>query len=239
MSSSIYQATVKALNKASNPEKAAFSHRFFKTGTGQYGEGDVFIGLTAPQLRTIAKAYYLNSTLKDIRKLLQSPIHEFRLAAIFILVMKFQKTRDEKIKKEIADFYLENTLYVNNWDLVDSSAEKILGAFLFDKDKSLLYHLAESENLWEQRIAIIATFYFIKKNHLEYTFAIAKKLLDHKHDLIHKATGWMLREAGKRDFNKEYDFLIKHYKSMPRTMLRYSIEKFDIELRKKFLKGLL
>ncbi|HET6244533.1 MAG: DNA alkylation repair protein [Bacteroidetes bacterium] len=234
---SLYKQVTIALNKGSNPEKPVFLQKFFKTEPGQYGEGDLFIGLSVPQQRTISKIFYAQASLDDIKKMLHDPIHEFRLTALFMLVLKFEKTKDEKLRKDIFDFYLNNTAYINNWDLVDSSAEKIPGAYLFDKNRTLLLRLAESESLWEQRISIIATFYFIKKHQFEDTLAIAEKLLYYKHDLIHKAVGWMLREVGNRDFQKEYDFLSLHYQTMPRTMLRYAIEKFEPELRKKFLEG--
>lgn len=222
----------------SNNKKVDFLPKFFKTGKGEYGEGDAFIGVNVPTQRKVSKKYYKEISLNDTEKLLQTNIHEFRLTALFILVEKYSKMKTEKDKKEIVDLYLTNTEYVNNWDLVDSSADKILGAYLADKDKSLLYELAKSDNLWKQRIAIIATFYFIRNKQFKDTIEISKILLNHKHDLIHKAVGWMLREMGNRDFDTEYNFLKDYYKEMPRTMLRYSIEKFDEDLRQKFLKGL-
>ncbi|HHT64015.1 MAG: DNA alkylation repair protein [Bacillota bacterium] len=218
-----------------NPEKAAFFPRFFKTGPGEYGEGDVFIGVTVPHQRKVARKYFKDIDLKELQLLLRDPVHEYRLTALFVLVYKYEKAREE-VKKEIVDFYLANIRYVNNWDLVDASADKILGAYLFHKDKKILYDFANSGSLWEQRIAIISTFYFIKKNYFQDTLEIAKLLLHHEHDLIHKAVGWMLREVGKRDLTTEIDFLQKHYQEMPRTMLRYAIEKFDPELREYFLK---
>lgn len=218
-------------------EKAEFLPRFFKTGPGEYGEGDRFIGVTVPQQRKVAKAYFKDIGLADIEELLLDEVHEYRLTALFMLVYKYQRAMTEREKKEIVDFYLRNTHRVNNWDLVDSSADKILGEYLFDKEKEILYTLAVSDNLWEQRISVIATYYFIKQSEFQDTLRIAEHLFDHPHDLIHKAVGWMLREVGKRDLETELAFLKKHYEEMPRTMLRYAIEKFEPGLRLKFLKG--
>jgi 3-methyladenine DNA glycosylase AlkD len=225
------------LQKFANPEKGVFLERFFKTGPGQYGEGDVFIGLSAPQLRIISKTFYKDCSLEEISVLLNSPIHEYRLLALFMLTLKYSKAKEEAERKTIADFYILHTKRVNSWDLVDSSADRILGAYLYNKDRGLLFKLAESENLWEQRISIMATFYFIKQGDFQDTLAISEKLLYHKHDLIHKAVGWMLREIGNRDLDVELGFLNTYYKKMPRTMLRYAIEKFQEELRLKYLKG--
>jgi len=214
-----------------NPEKAKIHQRFFKTGKGEYGEGDKFLGITVPEQRKIAKEYP-NLNLKEIQQLLSSNIHEHRLTSLFILINKY---KDTKNKEEIFNFYLKNTKNINNWDLVDTSAGAILGDYLFEKDKSLLYKLAKSDNLWERRIAIIATFRFIKNNKFEDTIKISEILLNDKHDLIHKAVGWMLREIGKRDQKTEEDFLKKYYKKMPRTMLRYAIERFEENKRKFYL----
>lgn len=170
---------------------------------------------------------------------MQSEFHEHRLTALIILVHKFEKVRTEEEKKQIVDLYFANLDYVNNWDLVDTSADKILGAYLADKDRSLLYQLARTDHLWKQRIAIMATFYFIRNNDFTDTLEIARILLNHEHDLIHKAVGWMLREVGKRGFETEFEFLQKYYREMPRTMLRYAIEKFDEDLRQQFLQGLI
>jgi 3-methyladenine DNA glycosylase AlkD len=226
----------KELKKYINKSKADHYPKFFQAYEGGYGEGDKFIGVTVPNQRKIAKKYFEEIALKDVEKLLQNDIHEYRQTALFILTYAYEKA-DKIKKKKIIDIYLSNTDYINNWDLVDSSAYKILGDYLLNKDKKLLYELANSSNMWEQRLAIIATFKFIKKGNYEDTIKISKLLLDHKHDLIHKAVGWMLREVGKKDYDIEYGFLVKHYKNMPRTMLRYSIEKFDEEVRQKFLKG--
>lgn len=215
------------LQKLSSPAKAKSSAWFFKTGKGQYGEGDVFIGVTVPEQRIVAKKYK-DISLLEIEKLLKSSIHEHRLTGLLILAQK-------KLSKEIYDFYLAHTDCVNNWDLVDSSASYIVGEWLVDKNRNILYELARSKNLWERRIAIISTGVFIKNNDFTDTFAIAELLLHDTHDLIHKAVGWMLREAGKRDQDAEEEFLRKHYKTMPRTMLRYAIEKFSEDKRHEYL----
>ncbi len=207
---------------------------FFKTGKGQYGEGDVFFGLTVPQQRIVAKKYK-NLLLADIQTLLKSKIHEHRLIALIILAELYKKA-DEKIKKEIAKFYLRNTKFINNWDLVDLSAEKILGEHFMDRDKKIIYKLVKSKNIWERRIAVLTTFQFLKNHKFDDTLKVAELLLNDTHDLIHKATGWMLREVGKRDRATEEKFLLKHYKKMPRTMLRYAIEHFDEKKRKFYLK---
>ncbi|MGV8131227.1 MAG: DNA alkylation repair protein [Candidatus Pacearchaeota archaeon] len=214
-------------------ERAIVSQRYFKTGPGEYGEGDIFIGLTVPQSRDLAKKYK-KIELNEIKELLTSKIHEHRLIALFILIHKFKKS-DEKEKEEIANFYLNHTRHINNWDLVDQSAHLILGEHISNKDKSILEKLAKSENLWERRISIIATLQFIRKNQFEETKRIAEFLLKDKHDLIHKAVGWMLREVGKKDKKAELEFLNKHYKTMPRTMLRYSIEHFSKEEKEHFM----
>ena len=227
----------KELRKYANAEKATFFPRFFKTGKGEYGEGDQFIGVTVPNVRTVAKQFK-NLPLKDIKSLLYSPIHEERLVALLILVDQFQKGNEET-RRTIFDFYLSHTKQVNNWDLVDLTAPYIVSKYLLDKPRGILYKLAKSRNLWERRIAIMGTFAFITKNkEYEDTFKIAEILLHDKHDLIHKAVGWMLREVGKRiSRGKEEEFLKKHYKTMPRTMLRYAIEKFPEDKRKAYLKG--
>ncbi len=225
------------LKENSNIEKSEIYRRFFKTGKGEYGEGDVFLGLSVPQTRNIAKKYK-DISLPDIRILLGSKIHEERLAALEILSMKYEsKNTSEKQKEEIFNFYLSHTKWINNWDLVDLSAEYIIGDFLYDKDKSILYRLAKSENLWERRIAIISTFHFIKRGKFEETLKIAELLMKDQHDLIQKAVGWMLREIGKKNKKVEEQFLKEHYKNMPRTMLRYAIEKFPEKERKMYLTG--
>lgn len=223
----------KDINKLKNPEKAKILSRFFKTGKGEYGEGDVFFGLTALQQRQIAKNYF-DMDLADIEKLLSSRIHEHRWTALVILVGKYKKANTLN-KKKIFDFYLKNTKNINNWDLVDISAHHILGNYLNDKGGSVLYKLAKSNNLWERRMSIIATYYFIRNNEFGDTLKISEILLNDKHDLIHKAVGWMLREVGKRDQETEERFLKKHSERMPRTMLRYAIEKFNGNKRKYYL----
>ena len=213
----------KDLQKLKNLKHAKLLSRFFKTGKGEYGEGDIFLGLNVPQLRIIAKKYP-GLNLKE-----QEELVKMALSA-----EKYQKS-DEKEKKEIFDFYLRNTKNINNWDLIDLSSNKILGDYLIDKNKSILYKLAKSKSLWEKRIAVIATFTFIANNKFSDTLKISEILLNDKHDLIHKAVGWMLREVGKRNLKVEEKFLKKHYKKMPRTMLRYAIEKFDENKRRFYL----
>lgn len=220
-----------------NKEKGLFLMRFFKTGKGQYGEGDVFYGLTVPQSRKIAVAFK-TLPLADVEKLLTSKVHEERLIALLILVLQFQKS-DEQTSKAIFDFYLSHTKWINNWDLVDLSADKIVGEYLKNKDRTILKKLAHSKLIWDRRISIIATFQFIKDlKETKDTFAIADILLNDTHDLIQKAVGWMLREAGKRVSEKDEEaFLTSRYKHMPRTMLRYAIERFPEDKRKAYLAG--
>ena len=225
------QELKKDLKKLSNPEKAKLLQRFFKTGKGDYGEGDIFLGIMVPEQRKIANKYK-DITLIKIQNLLNSKIHEYRLISLFILISKYQKSGN---KKEIVNFYLKNTSNINNWDLIDLSAPKIIGNYLLDKDRSLLYKLAKSKSLWEKRISILATAEFIRNNQFKDTLKISEILMDDKHDLIHKGVGWMLREVGKRNQKIEEEFLKKHYKKMPRTMLRYAIEKFPEKKRKSYL----
>jgi 3-methyladenine DNA glycosylase AlkD len=237
MTISILDQIIEDLKTGIIAEKAHFFSKFSKTGPGGYGEGDTFIGITVPHIRQIVKLYWKEISLEDTLILLQKPIHEYRLAALLILVEKFTKTKDHSEKEVIVESYLCNIDYINNWDLVDTSSYKILGAWLYTRDRSILYKLANENHLWKQRVAIISTFHFIKKNDYTTALDIAEILLNHKHDLIHKAAGWMLREIGNRSYDTEYDFLEKHYKVMPRTMLRYAIEKFDESVRQMFLKG--
>ena len=208
---------------------------FFKTGKGDYGEGDIFVGLKVPLQRKLAREFK-DLSLAEIGELLNSSIHEERLISLIILIDKYQKT-DEKGKKLIFNFYLKQRKGINNWDLVDISAPKILGRYLLEKDKGILFKFAVSKNLWERRIAIISTQEFIKNNNFKTTLQIASILIKDEHDLIHKAVGWMLREIGKKDIALEEKFLRVHYKEMPRTMLRYAIEKFPETKRKKYLQG--
>lgn len=225
----------KAISKQKNPAQAIILQRFFKTGKGEYGEGDIFYGIKVPEQRTIAKQFK-DLGLDDLKTLILSKVHEERLIAAFILVDQF-KSGDEKKKKIVFDFYLKNRKGINNWDLVDLSAPKIVGAYLIDKEKKLLYKFANSEDLWEKRISIISTQAFIREHFFEDTLNISKILLHDKQDLIHKAVGWMLREIGNRDLETEEEFLKKHYKTMPRTMLRYAIENFPEQKRIAYLRG--
>lgn len=228
-----YREIKAELKKSSDTAKAAILARFFKTGKGEYGEGDIFWGITVPVQRAIAKRH-MDASLDDIAKLLAEPVHECRLTDLLILVQQYPKKSDDG-RREIAEFYLAHTGHINNWDLVDLSAEKIIGPYLADRDRGILYRLAESSSIWEQRIAVLSTFHFIRNGDFADTVAICEKLMSHRHDLIHKATGWMLREAGKRDMAVLLEFLDRHHKSMPRTMLRYSIEKLDENSRKKYM----
>ncbi len=227
----------KELQSLANEEQAKILQRFFKTGKGEYGEGDIFLGINVPAQRELAKKYIILS-LPKIQELLKSKIHEHRLVGLIILNEKYNKAKaNEEEKANIANFYLKNTRNINNWDLVDLSASNIIGDFLSDKKKDILYKLADSENLWERRIAVISTFNFIKQEEFEDALRIAEILLEDEQDLIHKAVGWMLKEIGKRNADVLEEFLNKHHKIMPRTMLRYAIEKFPEEKRKKYLKG--
>jgi len=232
----MYKELTQELQQMADPQKAAFFPRFFKTGKGEYGEGDVFIGVTVPQVRSVVKNF-IPMELKDVEKLLESPLHECRLAALLILVDQYKKAETAQ-KKKIVDLYLRRTDRINNWDLVDCSAHKIIGPWTDETDSTaLLDELSHSADLWEQRIAMVATFHFIRKKQLSHTFQIAETLMDHPHDLIHKACGWMLREAGKKDPGALNAFLLKFHRKMPRTMLRYAIEKLSAERRKAFMGG--
>ncbi|MEK9133127.1 MAG: DNA alkylation repair protein [Patescibacteria group bacterium] len=214
------------LRRLGNAEKAAHCGRFFKTAKGEYGEGDKFIGVTVPNQRMVARKFVKKLTTAEAFELLQSEIHEHRLTALFILVDHYKKA-SEKARKEIYELYLRNWKHVNNWDLVDSSAHKIVGEYLLNNpdEREILYKLAYSKNLWEKRIAMISTFTLIRAKQFSEALKLAEILLKDKHDLMHKAVGWMLREIGNRDYAVEKVFLDKHYKQMPRTMLRYAIEK--------------
>lgn len=223
------------LKKLANKNQAINLAHFFKTGPGQYGEGDKFMGIKVPQQRELVKKYYSKITIAETEKLLRLPYHEARLTALLILVAKFKRA-DIKEQKQIFQIYLKSTKYINNWDLVDLSAPNIVGAWLCDKNRAVLYKLARSKDLWEKRIAILATFYFIREKDFTDALQIAKILLADKHDLIHKAVGWMLREVGKRHTTTEEKFLKQHTRAMPRTMLRYAIEKFPEAKRQFYLK---
>lgn len=222
------------LKKLAEPKRAKTYAWFFKTGKGQYGEGDKFLGIVMPELRRVAKKYYQETSLAEALQILQSEWHEERILALLILMLKYKKA-EAKEKERIFLKYLANTKYINNWDLVDLSCRDIVGAHLFERDRSILYKLAKSKSLWEKRIAIVSTFYFISRNDLDDTFKISEILLRDQHDLIHKAVGWMLREAGKRDKSRLLNFLDHHGPRMPRTTLRYAIEKFSPEERKYYL----
>jgi len=228
-------AVRRELKKRTNAEKAAFFPRFFKSGPGEYAEGDKFLGVIVPDQRKIAKQYR-DLPHNELDKLLNDPYHECRLTGVLILVGQYEKARDVETRQHLLDYYLSRTDAINNWDLVDSSAHKIVGAWLLDrKDRRLLDRLSGSKNMWEQRIAMVATYTLIKHGELDDTLRLSERLLNHPHDLIHKAVGWMLREVGKQDSSVLKAFLDKHAAKMPRTMLRYSIEKLSDTQRKKFM----
>jgi 3-methyladenine DNA glycosylase AlkD len=223
----------KELKQSADPVRAKHSQGFFKTGPGEYGEGDIFLGLTMPQVRIVAKKYFKEVSLVDVQQLVKSKYHEFRMCALVMLVYKYEKDME---RKEIYEFFLKNTKYINNWDLVDVTVPRTVGFYLVDHDRSILYKLVKSSDLWERRIAVLATFAFIRLNDFKDSLKISEILLNDKHDLIHKAVGWMLREIGKRDEKVLEKFLDKHYAEMPRTMLRYSIERLEEGKRKSYLK---
>lgn len=225
----------RAMRRLGTKERAELSQRYFKTGPGQYGEGDIFLGLNASELKGLASEHK-DLAMEDCLLLLNSPVHEDRMLALLIFVRAYTKG-DEATRKKIYDAYLANTRFINNWDLVDASAHYIVGRFLMDKSKKPLYALAGSSSLWERRISIVSTFWFIRQNQFADTLKISKLLVADKEDLIHKAVGWMLREVGKRDMPAEESFLKGLYKTMPRTMLRYAIEKFPEMKRQMYLKG--
>ena len=220
-----------------DPSQVEGLSRFFKTGPGQYGEGDIFLGIKVPTTRAVVKSYWKELTLNDLKECVINPYHEVRLAALLALVEMFSHSKkDRAFQKECVDFYLSHTDRINNWDLVDLSCYPLLGVWLLDKDRSLLYDLArDGKTIWEQRIGIVSTMTFIRHGQLDDTFSIADILLHHPHDLIHKAVGWLLREAGKKDEAALTEFLKSRHKTMPRTMLRYAIEKFPEEKRAVFL----
>ena len=226
---------IESMHALADKEKAQFLQRFFKTGKGQYAEGDIFWGIKVPETRQVAKAYR-SLPFSEIKKVVANPVHELRLCGLLILVEQFKKA-SETDKKDIFDFYLSNTQYINNWDLVDLSAYNIVGNYLLDKPRDILYRLAKSKNMWEQRIAIVSTWAFIRNRELDDTLAISELLLDHPHDLIHKAVGWMLRELSKRNESAMLDFVEKHYNRLSRTTLRYAIERLPEDIRKNILQG--
>ena len=227
-----------ALEMLAIPEKAKFLPKFFKTGKGEYGEGDLFLGVIVPDQRKMAKAFYNKISLEELSKLLSSKYHEHRLTALLILILKFEKSKETMQQKEIVNFYLNHLEFINNWDLVDTSCYKILGRYCFEnQQEKLLIDLSNSDKMWEKRIAIVGTMHYIKQGRFELTKEFVKTNLHHPHDLMHKANGWLLREMGNKNEQQFLDFLYHHYKEMPRTCLRYAIEKLDENLRQDFLKG--
>lgn len=227
-----WQAELKGI---ANEDKIKDLSRFFKTGKGEYGEGDVFAGIKVPDNRKVATKYG-DASLEDIETMLHSEIHEYRLSALLALVSKYKKVKEDAEKEEIVYFYLANTKYINNWDLVDLSCPQIIGEYVKNRPADMLYELSESENLWEQRIAIVSTYTLIKNGRLDVTLDIAKKYLAHEHDLIQKASGWMLREVGKKNIETLYNFIDNNVKSMPRITLRYAIERMDKKKREIYMK---
>lgn len=225
----------KALLQLTNPERAILANRYFKTGKGEYGEGDIFIGLSNPQVQTLVKEHWKSTNMTDIQELINDSIHELRFAGLLVLVTKFPKSSPFD-QQEIVDFYIKNVQQINNWDLVDCSAYKILGKFLLNNDRQILYDLADSGHLWSERIAVVSCLEFIKNGQFSDIFKLSEKFLTHKHDLMHKACGWMLREVGKRDELALQEFLDEHLKKMPRTMLRYAIERMEEGKRLKYLR---
>ena len=224
------------LTALSDPQTAAVQLRFFKTGPGEYGEGDRFLGVTLPQTRRVVKEFFVRADWKDLEKLFACRWHEARACAVLILVAKFEKAQAEQERKEIFDFYVAHLPRANNWDLIDISAYKIIGAYLADKkDRSILFTLGKSENLWEQRASIVSTMFLVKRGEFGPTLRLAEQFFTHEHDLMHKATGWLLREVGKKDERVLRDFLDKYAARMPRTMLRYSIEKLTPEQKKIYM----
>lgn len=221
----INKTITQELQSLSNAEKREIFPKFFKAGKGQYGEGDRFLGVTVPNIRTIAKRHK-EISLEEIRELLESEWHEVRLCSLIIMV-ETSKKKDETLRQKLFDLYLSQTNHINNWDLVDLSCHHIVGEYLLDKSRDILYQLAQNRLLWDNRIAIVSTYAFIRKGQLEDTYALSELMMHHPHDLMHKAIGWMLREAGKRDSDRLYDYIMSHRADMPRTMLRYAIEKFS------------
>ena len=235
----LHNQILEALQFLSSPEKKEFLPYFFKTGKGEYAEGDQFIGVVVPDSRKLVKEYWQKAELSDVQEILKSEFHEMRLVALLILVNKFEKSKDKTEQKKLVDFYLKNTKYINNWDLVDLSCYKLLGRYCFENQKDdILRELSNSDNMWEKRIAIVATMHHIKKGKsFDLTQELVLNNLNHPHDLMHKANGWLLREIGNKDEEVLLDFLKIYYQNMPRTSLRYAIEKLDEDLRQDFLKG--
>lgn len=222
------------ITSLADEEKAKHLQRFFKTAKGQYGEGDLFLGINVPVTRAVAKKYYKEISLCEIEELIKNPYHEVRLLALLLMVFMYQKT---ELKKEVFDMYLNNVNYINNWDLVDLSCPQIVGHYVFNnKNTDVIYKLADCEHLWSNRISVVSQWHLIRQKDFTLTLELAEKFLGHKHDLMHKAVGWMLREMGKRDEKPLYEFLDKHHKTMPRTMLRYSLEKLPQDKRLYYMK---
>lgn len=235
---SVLKEIKQALSDLSIPEKAKFLPKFFKTGKGEYGEGDLFLGVLVPDQRTVAKEFYNKISMEALSELLSSKYHEHRLTALLMLILKFEKSKEKYQQKEIIDFYLSHLNFVNNWDLVDTSCYKILGRYCFEnQEENILIDLSNSDKMWEKRIAVVGTMHYIKKGSFELTKEFAQRNLHHPHDLMHKANGWLLREMGNKNEQELLHFLNDHYKEMPRTCLRYAIEKLDENLRQDYLKG--
>lgn len=227
-----------ALMALSVPEKAAFFPKFFKTGKGEYGEGDLFLGVKVPDQRQVAKEYYTKISLEEVSLLLSSGYHEHRLTALFILIFKFEKTKDAAVQEDLVKFYLNHLQYLNNWDLVDSGCYKILGRYCFENQRDdLLRNLSGSETMWHKRIAVVGTMHYVKRGSFELTKEFVTQNLRHPHDLMHKANGWLLREMGQKNPKELTGYLNTYYREMPRTCLRYAIEKLDEDLRQDYLKG--
>lgn len=238
MTNNIISEIQTALAALSLPEKAASFPKFFKTGKGEYGEGDVFLDVKVPDQRMVAKEYYSRISLDELSELLSSKYHEHRLTALLMLILKFEKAKDYPIKDKIIEFYLNHLEYINNWDLVDTSCYKILGRYTFENQREdLLRKLSGSEVMWHKRIAVVGTMHYIKKGSFDLTKELVAQNLKHPHDLMHKANGWLLREMGQKDEKELMAYLNEYYKEMPRTCLRYAIEKLDENLRQDYLKG--
>ncbi len=235
---SVIEEIREALTSLAVHEKAAFFPKFFKTGKGEYGEGDLFLGVKVPDQRLVAKEYYEKISLEELSLLLSSGYHEHRLTALFMLIFKFEKTKDKTVQESIVAFYLNHLQYINNWDLVDSSCYKLLGRYCFENQrKDLLRNLSGSEPMWHKRIAVVGTMHYVKKGTFELTKEFVTQNLKHPHDLMHKANGWLLREMGQKNPEELIDYLNRSYREMPRTCLRYAIEKLDEDLRQDYMKG--
>ena len=238
MNENTYKNLIESLNNLQNPEKAKQLSRFFKTGKGEYGEGDMFYGITVPLIRTNVRKYFKSLSLNQVKLLLKDKVHEIRLCGGLVLVSKYKTAKTQEEKAEIFNFYCDNIRAINNWDLVDLTCVHIIGNYLLkyqNSDISLLRKLSISDNLWERRISVLSTFEFIRNQRLDLSLEMCERLLFDKHDIIHKAVGWMLREIGKRDFEYELEFINKHNLQIPRTTLRYAIEKFPENLRQDIL----